>query len=152
MYQRRCGIQRGFDISHGRQRFVLHLNVLQGIFSQRPRLRHHHRHRLTLPARDIHRQRQLRRRLHALDVFQHTDVRLAHRRHVSPCDHAYHARHPHGSGNIQSRDTRMRMRAAQHGCVQHARQLQVIYVLPAPGEQAFGVGAREGGADVAAIV
>ena len=143
MNQRRGRIQRGFNIRHRRQRLIIHLDELQRVFSLRPRVRHHHHHRLALPARHTHRQRQLRRRLHALDVFQHAHIGLAHRSHVRARNDAHHAQRVFRCRNVEPCDTRMRMRAAQHGGVQHAWQLHIVYVLSVSCDQALGVGAWE---------
>ena len=151
MYHRRGGIQRGFDVGDRWQRIVIHLDKLHGILGQRPRLCHHHCHRLALPARHLHRQRQLRRGLHALDVLQHANVRLTPGGNIRARDHAHDAWQLDRRRNIQPRDTCMRVRTAQHGGVQHAGQLNVVNKLPAPGEQALGVGAWEGGADGAGL-
>ena len=147
----RASVQSSFHVDYGLQPLDLHVHQLQGVLGLLARLRHHGHHRLTLPAGPFDRQRILRRRLHAGQVRQGGDPRLAHGRDVAPVRDHHHAGHAARGVGIDADDAAVRQRTAPEHDVRHARQLEVVDVHPLPLHQAARTGTLAAGADVARV-
>src|SRR5262249_15077268 len=93
----------------------------------------------------------LRRRLDALQVAEHGDPGLAVVAHRVTVEHADHARRGARLREIELQDLRVRMRAAQEHDVREPREAEIVDELAATLQEALGVGARLGFADVARL-
>ncbi len=146
---RRGGIERALGVESGRQLLVLDLERLDCVLGLGARGCEHGDDRLALPARHVDGEGILRRRAHAREVREHADVGFAHQRDLGAGDDARHARHRRGLLRLDRDDPRVRVRRAQVGDVQHARQHQVVDVLAAPLGEAPRRGPGHRAADVA---
>jgi hypothetical protein len=81
-------------------------------------------------------------------MSQNSDPGLAMRGEVGAGEYPQHARQLQRRTRIDRADLRMRMRAAQERHMQHARQNEVVDVLPAPLDELARVGARHRSPDV----
>ena len=148
MDHRSARIERSLGIGHRRQLFPPDLDELGGILRLRAAFRDDRHHRFALPARAPERERQLRRRTHALHVQQHAHVRAAQLRDIRPRQDAQHAGRIACRVRSDTHDARMCMGAAHHDGVRESRQLQVVDVLATPRQEAQCVRTRQGRADV----
>ena len=146
---RRAGVERRFHVAGRGQFFVLRRDQRQRVLGDGAGLRHHHRHRLALPAGHAVGERGLRRRTHAGKVAQHPHPGRDRPRHVGPVEHRHNARQGAGCGKVQRDDPGMGIGRTQEGRVHHARQHLVLDEAPAPLQQPHRVRARHRGADIA---
>ena len=70
--------ERGFRVGHGGERFILDIDERAGVLGLRARAGDDRAHRFALPARAIHRDGVLRRRLDAFEMGEHADPRRDH--------------------------------------------------------------------------
>ena len=143
--------ERFLHVDHRRQGLVFGDDQFAGVFGLRASLGHHCCDRLALRAGAVDGDRVLWRGFQALEVREHADPRRAVLGHGAAVHDGDDARRRARLREIQALDHRVSMRAAQEHDVGEPRKAQVIDERPAPLQQALGVGARLGLADVAGL-
>jgi hypothetical protein len=149
--QRRGGIECGLHVDHRLELFDVDLQHLQRVFGLLARFGNDGHHRLALPAGAVHRQRVLRRRLHAGQVAQHRHPGLADPGQVVSVGHQDHAGHAACGCGVDALDAAVRHRAAPVHHVRHARQLDVVDVGALALHQLARARALDALADVARV-
>ena len=129
MDHRRCRIERGLRIGDGRQRFVVDLDELNGVFGFRARAGDDGADRLALPADAVDGDSVLRRRFQALQVREHADPGADHLASSAPVTTATTPGAVFAAARLDALDPRMRMRRAQEGRMQHTGQHDIADIL-----------------------
>ena len=145
---RRAGRACRIDIDDGRKLLVLDQHRFGGVLGERPRIGDDRDHGLPGINYLVERQRQLRRRLHALEMIQRADPRLADFRQIGAGRNQADTRHFSRVLRVDPDDAGMGVRAADKRDMQHTRQHDIGDVAAAAGEQALGVRTRDGTADI----
>ncbi len=153
----RCArAQRRFRVDHRRQRIEIEADQLGGVLGGVAALRQDHGDRLADVADlVVGEQRLLRIDELVLDLrgplARQRELRVRHRRQelgeVGAAEHIGDAGRRGSAGQIDRADARVGDRAAHEGRVQHARQREIGDELPATGQQAMILAARDRTAD-----
>lgn len=146
--QRATNLSCTVDIDDDREVLIIDLDQLQRIFRKRPALGDDGHHGLPGPDHAVERQWQLRSRSHALEVVERAGPGRADLCEILAGGNEMHAFECARLLGIDGDDLRVRMRTAQEGGMEHARQAKVADIAPAPGKQPLGVRARHGAADI----
>ena len=138
-HQRRAGLDRILDGDDRRQRLVLDLEQLGGVARLRLRLGDDERHavadRAHLADREDRTQRAIALRpAHVLRHVGHEAAELVGL-HVGACEHGEHALGRLGLGGIDALDAGMRVRRHDLDAVAQVRQLDVVDIAPAAGDE-----------------
>ena len=144
--------RKGFVHVHDRgQRLPVGCDQFARVLGLRARLGHDRRNCFTLPACTVDCERILRRRLQALEVGEHPDPWGAVLGYCAAIDYGDNARRSARFRKIQALDPCVRVRAAQEHDVRKARETQIVDEGAAALQEALGIGARLGFADVACL-
>ena len=138
---RRVGLQRRLGIDHRGERLVIDGDGVRGVHGLRPRLRHHHRHRLadeTDPADGEQRPGE-----HLGTVFDRGHAQPAH---VPGGEHADDTGHRAGVVRIDRLDERVCHRGPDEHPVQRPLAGDIVQVPGRPGEQRAILAAEHGAA------
>ena len=130
------GIQRPLCVHDGRERLVVDLDEFEGISCDVAGVGDHESHLLPLEAHLVGGQHGLR------VVGQRRHPRQVEGLKHCAGDHRVHARQRFGRRGIDRADSRMGVRAAQDGAVQHARQVDVVDIVALPTQEAHVLLAR----------
>ncbi len=150
MQHGRLGIERGGLVGDGRQLLPFNLDELGGVLGLGAGAGDDHGDRLADPAGAIHRQRILRRRLHAGEAGQRADPGAGDELGQLGAGHDEgDARLAPGLARVDGEDLGVGERAAQECGMQHARQREIVGIAAAAGHRALGAGSRQRAADVA---
>ncbi len=148
MDDHRAGAQRRLHVDLRRQRLELDGQGRDAVLGRGAAFGDDGDHRLALPGRALQRQRILRRRLHALQMREHRDPRVANLGKVRAREDSNDARNRQRRGGVDRDDARMGMGRAVEGGMDEARQVHVIGIGGATLDQLAGVGARHRPADI----
>ena len=148
MDDRRCLVEGRLHVGDRREHLPGDRDLGCGVLGGGAAVGHDGGDRLAGPGRRRERQRQLRGRLHALEVGENGHPGLAVRSQVLAGEDAQHAGDFERGVRIDPADLRVRMRAAHERDMHHARQHEVIDVLPAPLDELARIGARDRSPDV----
>jgi len=148
MDHRRGGQQCALHVDDGWERLVVDADLRDRILRGGSAFGHHGCDRLADPGRALERQGKLGGGLHALQMRQRGNPRLAVLGEIASREQAQHARHLQRVAAVDGPDARMRMRAAHECHVHHAREHDVVDVLATALHQFFGVGPWHGLADI----
>ena len=138
---RRARFQRRLGIDHRGERFVIDGDGVRGVHGLRPRLRHHHGHRLADEPDPAHRKQ--RPGEHLGTIF--------HRRHPQPAhilgdEHTDDTGHGTGLIHIDRPDERVCYRGPDEHSVQRPLAGDIVQVPSRPGEQRAILAAEHGAA------
>ena len=135
MDQRRPRLRRRHEIDRRRLGRIVDLDQVERILGKVTTARHHQRHRLADEAHLARRERSMGARMDEAGVLieqRHGRVGVAQ---IIVGDHRVYAGERERGACIDAREARLGVGAAEHGRVQHVRQVNVIDEARAPGKQ-----------------
>ena len=140
----------GIEQRRAANRLDVQFNGGRAVFSDRPALRNHHRHRFAHEARDVGRDRRLGEGLE-LGKRAEPDRRNRHSaqpvRHVAGGQHRRYAFDPERPLDPEATNPAMRCGAPQNRRVQHPGAMEVVDIGARPGEETKILPARDRRAD-----
>ena len=129
-----CRLRTGSAVVLGSLGVIVHLYKLGGVLRSIQTARHHQSNRLTQKIDPVARQqRKVRQGLQRQERIGRRHGERAQLRCVDDCQHV---RTGAGSLQVQTAQSGTGIGAAYKHRVQHAGHLQVMHILPAPGQQA----------------
>ncbi len=140
---------RSIDVGNHRKLVVLHIDQLGGILGDGAGASDDGGDRLPGPDHLVCRQRELRRRLHVVEVIEGADPRLAQLRQIFTGRHQMNALDLQRRTRIDRKDLRMGIGTAHECRIQHAWQFHIGNVAPLACQQPLGIGTRDRAADIA---
>ena len=136
------------DIDHNRKFVELNRDQFNSIFRQCTRVRDNSYHRLPRPYDLVDGKRQLRRRLHALEMIHGADPWRADLCEILTGGHKPNTWHFPRRLSVDRHDPGMRIGTANIGNMHHARQHNVSDITPAPSQKSLCIRARDRAADI----
>ena len=127
-------LRTGSAVAHGGLSVIVHLYQLGGVLRSIQTARHHQGNRLTQKIDPLARQQRKFRQ--GLQRQQRIGRRHGERAQLRSVDDCQHVRTGAGSLQVQTAQSGTGIGAAYKHRVKHAGHLQVMHILPAPGQQA----------------